>query len=318
VEYEVVRDLKIGVVGIHRDLGRALEDLSPDGGSTFVVGNPGDVDRGAVADLRARAMDAAAAGDAATAARLGFLAGAYEAVGGFDRAKRTYQALEFSAVKFFSNNFMVRGSYTLSRLRGNFPGLFSPDTDQLDPNFTSMYDLPELMANRYGPLPGDRPHAFKAEGYYQLPVTEEDTVVVGSRMRAATGRPSGALGSHSSYGAGETFILPRGSGERASFESSVDLHAAYGRKLGRGMAVEAYVNVFNVFSQQPTTRRDEIYTFDVVRPVVGGDSEDLAHLKKAGPDGRVLNESVTVNPNYGNATDTQLPLAVQLGARLTF
>ena len=181
-----------------------------------------------------------------------------------------------------------------------------------------MYDLPELMANRYGPLPGDRPHAFKAEGYYRLGVTENDSIVLGSRMRGAVGRPASALGSHMSYGAGETFILPRGSGERAPFQSSVDLHAAYGRKLGGDMAVEAFVNLFNVFSQQPTTRRDEIYTFDVVEPVVGGDSGDLAHIKRTGPDGRSTSEQISVNPNYGNAIDTQLPLAVQLGARLTF
>jgi len=309
-----VHDLKVGLVGIHRSLGRALEDVSPDGGGTFVIGNPGEFDEGAVRDLRERAMSA----DPADAARLGFLADAYEGVGRFDRAKRTYDALELSAVKFFSNSFMVRGSYTLSRLRGNYPGLFSPDTGQLDPNLTSMYDLPELMANRYGPLPGDRPHAFKAEGYYRLALTERDSVVLGTRLRGASGRPSSTLGSHISYGPGETFILPRGSGDRTSFQSACDLHAAYTRQLGGGMAVEAFVNLFNAFNQQPATRRDDIYTFDVVEPVVGGDAEDLAHLKRTGPDGRTVNESVTVNPNYGNPLETQLPLAVQLGARLTF
>ena len=99
VEYEVLRDLKVGLVGIHRGLGRALEDISPDGGSTFVVGNPGEVDEEAVRDLRAQAM---AAEDPATAARLGFLAGPTRRSATFDSAKRTYQALELSAVKFFS------------------------------------------------------------------------------------------------------------------------------------------------------------------------------------------------------------------------
>jgi len=315
VEVEVVRDLKVGITGTYRDLGRALEDLSPDGGTTFVIGNPGEFDRGAVDDLRARAM---AATDTAEAARLEFLAGAYESVGDFDRAKRTYEAVELSAVKFFSDDFMARATYTLSRLRGNYPGLFSPDTDQLDPNFTSMYDLPELMGNRYGPLPGDRPHAFKAEGYYRLGLGADDSVVVGARARGAVGRPSGALGSHISYGQGETFVLPRGSGERAPWQTAFDLHAAYGRKLPRGMAVEGFVNVFNLFDQQPATRLDEIYTFDVVKPVIGGDADDLAHVKKSGPDGRTINEQVSVNPNYGNPIESQLPLAVQIGARLTF
>jgi hypothetical protein len=116
------------------------------------------------------------------------------------------------------------------------------------------------------------------------------------------------------YGVGETFVLPRGSAERTPLQSSLDVHAAYGRQLGRGIAVEAFVNVFNALNQQTATRRDEIYTFDVVRPIVGGDDEDLEHLKKSG----VVNEAASVNPNHGNPTDSQLPLAVQLGARLTF
>ncbi|HKE20600.1 MAG TPA: TonB-dependent receptor, partial [Kofleriaceae bacterium] len=311
VEVEVVRDLKLGLVAIDRELGRALEDVSPDNGTTFVVGNPGEVDEAAVRDLRARAM---ATDDPAEAERLRFLAGAYEAVGGFDRPRRTYRALELSAVKYFSQGFMVRASYTFSRLRGNYPGLFSPDTDQLDPNFTSMYDLPELMANRYGALPGDRPHAFKAEGYYHLGLGERDAVVLGARARGASGRPSSALGSHASYGVGETFLLPRAAGERAPFQSALDLHAAYDRQLGRGMALEGFVNVFNALDQQPATRLDEIYTFGVVRPVVGGDAEDLRHAKQSGGENRTL----AVNPNYGNPIDSQLPLSVQLGARLTF
>jgi hypothetical protein len=315
VELEVLRDLKVGLSAIHRDLGRALEDVSPDGGNTFVVGNPGEVDEDAVRALRERAM---AESDPAAAARLGFLADAYTSVGDFDRAHRTYQALELSAVKFFSRDFMARGSYTLSRLRGNYPGLFSPDTDQLDPNFTSMWDLPDLMANRYGPLPGDRPHAFKLEGYYRLPLGEVQAVVLGGRLRGASGRPTSVLGSHAGYGQGEMFILPRGTAERAPFQSSVDLHASYSRRLRGDMAVEAFVNVFNALDQEPTTRRDEIYTFDVVNQVVGGDASDLAHVKTTGPDGRAINQQVAVNPNYGNAIDSQLPLAVQVGARLTF
>ena len=33
-------------------------------------------------------------------------------------------------------------SYTYSKSKGNYPGLFSTETGQLDPNITSLYDLP--------------------------------------------------------------------------------------------------------------------------------------------------------------------------------
>lgn len=315
VEYEPVPDLKVGAIYIHRGLGRAIEDVSPDGGTTFVLANPGEVDRGAVADLRAQAEQARAGGDMNEAARLERTAAAYEAVGNFDRPRRVYDALELSMVKRFSQQWTGRVSYTYSQLRGNFAGLFSPDTNQLDPNFTSVYDLPELMFNRDGRLPGDQPHQVKLDGYYQLPVEGVGTFVVGGRARGVSGRPNNYLAGHPVYGQGESFLLPRGSGERNPFATGFDLQLAYVRSLGGGMGVELFASVFNVFNQQLTRRRDELYTFDVADPIGGGDLQDLAHAKdKLSADGRV----VTRNPNFDNATELQSPVSVRVGARVTF
>jgi outer membrane receptor protein involved in Fe transport len=314
VEYEPVPDLKVGAIYIHRDLGRAIEDVAPDG-VTYVLANPGEVDRGAVADLREQAEAARAGGDTNEAARLERAANAYEGVGNFDRPRRVYDALELSLVKRFSRQWTGRLSYTYSALRGNFAGLFSPDTEQLDPNFTSVYDLPELMFNRDGRLPGDLPHQVKLDAYYQLPVEGVGTFVFGGRARGVSGRPHNYLASHPVYGQGEAFLLPRGSGERNPFSTGFDLQLAYGRSLGGGMGVELFLSVFNVLNQQLTRRRDELYTFDIADPIGGGDQADLAHAKnKFSPDGRVVSK----NPNFDNATELQAPVSIRFGARVTF
>jgi outer membrane receptor protein involved in Fe transport len=315
VEYEPLPDVKVGAVYTHRALGRAIEDVSPDGGATYVLANPGEFDAGAVADLRGRADDARARGDTVTADRLQRIANAYEGVGNFDRPRRIYDALELSVVKRFSQRWMTRASYTYSRLSGNFAGLFSPDTNQLDPNFTSVYDVPELMFNRYGRLPGDQPHQLKLDAYYQLPVAGVGNFVIGGRVRGVSGRPHNYLASNVAFGNGESFLLPRGSGEPNPLSTSFDLQLAYGRPLGNDMGVELFVSVFNLFNQQSTRRRDENYTFDVADPIGGGDRRDLEHAKnEEAPDGRV----VVKNPNFDNPTELQLPVSVRFGARLTF
>ncbi len=315
VEYEPLPDVKVGAVYTHRALGRAIEDVSPDGGTTYVLANPGEFDAGAVADLRERADDARVSGDTVTADRLQRIANAYEGVGNFDRPRRNYDSLELSVVKRFSRRWMTRASYTYSRLSGNFAGLFSPDTNQLDPNFTSVYDVPELMFNRDGRLPGDLPHQLKLDAYYQLPVAGVGNFVIGGRVRGVSGRPHNYLASNLAFGNGESFLLPRGSGEPNPLSTTFDLQLAYGRPLGKDMGVELFVSVFNLFNQQITRRRDEIYTFDVADPIGGGDANDLRHAKnEESPDGRVVSK----NPNFDNPTELQPPVSVRFGARLTF
>jgi outer membrane receptor protein involved in Fe transport len=317
-EYELLPDFKVGASVVHRSLGRVIEDVSTDGANTYIIANPGEVDEGAVADLRAEA-DAIEASDPARAEFLRFQADMYEGVGIFDEPNRVYNALQLTAEKRFARDLMVRGSYTLSRLRGNFPGLFSPETGQLDPNLTSMYDLPELMANRYGPLAADRTHLLKIDGYYILAREGLGQFVFGSSIRAQSGIPHNTLGSHSLYGGGESYILPRGTADASPFMTQLDLKVAYGRKLGKQYLLEAFFDVFNVLNTQTEVDADEIYTFENVNPIVGGTEEDLRHLKALNPATDLpTNRVAEVNPNFGNVVSRQAPLTMRFGVRLTF
>ena len=311
-EYEVLPDLKVGASYIRRDLGRVIEDVSTDGGTTYIIANPGEADAGAIADMRRQAADLMDS-DPLRAGFLSYTADRFEGVAVFDKPKRTYNALQITAERRFTRNFYMAGSYTYSQLRGNYPGLFSPETGQLDPNLTSMYDLPELMANRYGDLAHDRPHLFKLDGFYRLMLDNLGFFTFGASARAQSGEPRNTLAAHPSYGLGESYILPRGAAGRTGLTTRFDTHVAYGRALTSGTRLEAFVDIFNLFNQQPETEVDENYTYSDMNPIVGGDSNDLAHAKSL-----YTNEAPTPNPNYGNTFERQNPLSARFGLRLIF
>jgi len=309
-EYELFSNFKIGGSFVRRKLGRIIEDVSNDGGNTYLVANPGSVDTAGIQSLRDEAADIrnnmnnsdfqerfTCGGDADPAACMmkraafrEFKAEQFSRVGEFDTPYRTYQALQLTAERRFTDTFFLQASYTYSKLRGNYPGLFSPETGQLDPNLTSMYDLPDLMANRFGDLAGDVPHNLKVDSFYKIDAGKVGTFTVGNSVRVSSGAPHSALGAHPVYGNGESYILPRGGvvevgdGEdmrrvgRSPTSYRVDARLGYGRPLSDGMYLEAFVDLFNVLNVQRELDREEIYTFDFVNPIVGGDSEDLKHL----------------------------------------
>ena len=92
--------------------------------------------------------------------------------------------------------------------KGNYPGLFSTETGQLDPNITSLYDLPDLMANRYGPLGLDRPHNLKVDGFYLFDLKKAGELTTGASFRAQSGIPHNALGASPHAGLRPGRVVP--------------------------------------------------------------------------------------------------------------
>jgi hypothetical protein len=318
VEYEVLEDLKLGLSIQNRRMGRILEDVSVDNAETYIIANPGEWPQ-REEDRLVRERDAAmSAGDDDEVARLDNLLEQYRGIRGFDKARRDYNAVQLTATKRFSRQFFVQSSYTYSTTRGNYPGLYSPDNMQVDPNISSQFDLIELLANRDGPLPQDRPHYFKFDGYYIFDFKSAGHLTTGARFRALSGTPVNALGRHHLYGVNEAFLLPRGAMGRTSFETGLDLKVAYGRQLRRGMTLEVFTDLFNVFNSQGVFRVDNAYTYDRANPVVGGDYEDLIWLKAQNASGAETNNPVRRNLNFQNPSVRYSPFSARLGARLTF
>ena len=172
-EYEIFADARLSLTYTHRWLVRAIEDMSRDEANTYFLGNPG-----------------------------------YGIASDFPKAQRTYDALTAQFTKTYSNGWLLTASYTLSRLYGNYAGLFRPETGQLDPNITSDFDLKSLLANQMGLLPGDHTHAIKIYGAKDFPLPAAQDILVGLSYRGLSGGPINAFGAHPLYGPDEAFVLP--------------------------------------------------------------------------------------------------------------
>jgi hypothetical protein len=91
-------------------------------------------------------------------------------------AARNYDGLEIQASHVNSSHWNLRGSYTYSRLRGNYTGLAQSDQSdgigRLAPNNNRDFDEPFFQFKPDGTtfnglLATDRPNRFKADGFYR-------------------------------------------------------------------------------------------------------------------------------------------------------
>ena len=341
VEYEVLEDLRLGVSYQNRRIGSVIEDMSTDGANDYFVGNPGSFDSGEETAMlnQLHQLQMTDPTDPRIHALINRL-NSFSAARKFDPAERVYNAVQFTASKRFSRAFMVQGSYTYSKVEGNYPGLFSPDTGQLDPNITSQYDLFELLGNRKGDLPFDRPHNFKLDGYYTFDLKDAGALTVGARFRAQSGVPVTPLAFHVFYGNIESYLNPRGIGGRTDLQVQADLHLAYSRKLG-SMELSVFFELFNLFNNQVEDTVDQEYSIDAGDPVIGGNAKDLPYVKPVwsplssanlgatgsntgGPNGALSDEvqlaklPIVKKVNYGQALTRLAPLAGRIGATLSF
>jgi outer membrane receptor protein involved in Fe transport len=314
-EYEIIPDITVGANYIHRTLPQVIEDMSTDGGNSYFIANPSVSYDSEAADLDKQAMNTS---DPTLKALYQSRAKQLRAVKNYDPPSRNYDALQLVVKKRPTGNSLLQATYTYSRAKGNYPGLFSTETNQLDPNITSQYDLPDLMPNRYGPSGLDRPHSVKVDGFYMFNFKKAGLLVTGVSVRAESGIPSNTLAAHPVYGADESYLLPRGALYRSPMTTEVDTHISYGYQLSRTTRLEGFVDIFNLLNTQDELSVDETYTTQVSLPIVGGDASDLAHAKMTTQEGRQTGQIIEKNLNYGKLNARQSPLTGQLGFRLTF
>ncbi len=250
VQYEIVSNLSVGVEALYRDLGRVVEDggvLDSNGDLNYFIFNPGTVFT---------------------------LPGGTEAVGaGITPPKRYYRALQFTAQKRFSNQLQFLASYVLSKLEGDYDGVFQTSTGQLDPNINSAYDYPIFQQNARGYLTNDRRHVVKLDGSYITPFR----LTLGLSAFYYSGTPLNRYGYYNDYRNYELFLLPRGTVGRTPSIYDADLHIGYLLPLGP-VDFNVGLDVFNVLNLQRTGSQDQ--RFDLS----GGD-----------PPGE---NPGTLNPNY--------------------
>lgn len=276
-EYEVFANARLGLSYTRRWFNYVIEDMSRDEANTYFVGNPG-----------------------------------YGIATDFPKARRNYDAVIVYLHKRFADHWLMSASYTMSWLRGNIAGLFRPESGQLDPAINSDFDLASLLSNRFGPLPGDHRHDIKLFGAGDIPLPGNNFVVAGGAVRARSGGPTNVMASHYLYGPAESFILPRGAGERLPWNFSVDTNLGFRHQFNKDLAITVSMDVFNVLNLQTAIAVDENYTTGDVNPVPGGTTSDLDNL--------VDTEGMPVvkNPNFGRPIAYQRPRTFRFGLRFEF
>ena len=191
----------------------------------------------------------------------------------------------------------------LSRLEGNYEGLFRNDNGQSDPNITSLYDFSleylkmqesadtrGLTGNEQyarGPLPNDRAVIANAGLTYNFDNGFSSTALV----KFQTGTPLSAFYGLQDYdNAGELPAGGRGAMGRTPNTVAIDYSGQYLMKLPGTQSISFRVDIFNVFNSQKPTSFDQ--NLDVSYGVPNG--------------------------NYGNVTAYQTARRVRLGVKYQF
>jgi hypothetical protein len=323
-EREILEGLTLRLDYQHRWLGTIIEDGAADPTGTYVLANPGHVPQSAIDSARrdADAANAAAAeyqrlhmGDhdplldnaAGNAnARLTTLEGLKNA----PKPERTYDAITASVNKRFTKSWLVRASYTYSRLIGNYEGLFQAEQNYFAPNGNNAYDYPDLYNNQNGPLPNDRPHLAHVDGYYTHALGKGD-ILVGLSFSAQSGMPRNYMAAL--VPAQQlVFLLPRGAGGRTPTTTELNGKISYRRLLSPKVTLEVFADLFNLFNEQEAILTDDNYTFNMAPSIVNGTPSDLPYAKS------FSGAPLAKNPNYGHALAYQQPFRGRFGLRLTF
>ncbi len=234
-EHELFRNSILRARYTHKQLNHTIEDVGffdNAGNENFFIANPGE---GLVSTPFASGIPAT------------------------PLAQRDYDAIEVSLDRRFANNFYFNGTYTYSRLFGNYSGLASSDErGRSSPNVNRFFDLPFLGFNLNGEpdnarLATDRPHAVKVYGGYTLDWYGKDNSTDFTAFFLGTsGTP---LSSQISFFNANTFIFGRGDLGRTDAFTQTDFAITHRYRFGRdgkfGLAFE--VNIINLFNEQNVT-----------------------------------------------------------------
>lgn len=279
-EYEVFDDARVGATYTKRWLNYAVEDMSADYAATYFLGNPG-----------------------------------YGIGDGFPKAKRNYDAMTLYLVKNFADTWLAQVNYTLAFLRGNYPGLFRPESGDLLPGHGTDFDHYDIIVNRDGALPGDRRHDIKVFAAKDWPFLKHHNVTSGVSFRAHSGEPTNYLGGDPIYWGDEAYLVERGTGKRLPWEYGADLQVGYRYNFDENKSVALTIDIFNLFNFQNVIATDQIYTEMAVEAKEGRKKSELSMLKD--PWGGDITED-QINPNFGKPTAYQAPRIIRFGLRGTF
>jgi hypothetical protein len=183
---------------------------------------------------------------------------------GFVNPIRNYQGVEFEVNKSFSQGWMMRANYRISKLNGNYEGAFRNDNQQTDPSVSSLFDFVagdfKMLGDQFaiGPLNTDRRHVVNGYFSYTFSKSKLSGLTLGTGMRVESGTPISVLADHPAYlNAGEVPIGGRGSLGRTPVTGTVDMHAEYAARLTERMRLKLGTDMFNIANSKRVTLVDQ-------------------------------------------------------------
>jgi hypothetical protein len=337
-EQELVEDLVLNLRWVHQDLGRAVEDVSTNGGTDFIIANPGrDISDHAIAaqDAECAELERALGGLSSDSddrgqvarelSRCQFRASAFRELGTmFPKPVQTLDAWTLQLTRRLAKGWSVRASYTYSRNIGNYDGYTDPVNGSINLGASTQYDIPDLVRNSFGPLTGTVPHMLNLDGIYSIDLRKAGRLTFAANVRVRSGIPVSVRADTANLqyrGQSLIYLLPRGAGGRVEPNYRVNLTVSYTYPLPKDIELEFIARLVNVTNAKATLRVDETYSFDGARPIAGGDIGDLKHAKvhaQGGGSGFFNRGIVQPQGNFGVETRFQQPLSAQFELGLRF
>jgi len=305
----------------HKQLDEAIEDVgvfNAQGSEAYIIGNPG---KGLVCEISTQGRQPCI------------------------EAERKYDALEVRLDKR-ATNWFFNGSYTYSRLFGNYSGLASSDeAGRTSPNVSRLFDLPFAAFTgrgvpNNGRLATDRPHVFKAYGGYSVAWSDSNVNV--TTLSAFTTIQSGTPLTTiiSLFSLSPFFVNERGDLGRTEKFTETDFFISHRYRFGRDtrFSLEPFVSVRNLFDEKnvlgvqsslsatnfsaaslraggcPATVCTN--TAAVINRIVGGG--DISQFINGFLSAPTTSLAAGRLNTYGQANNFQAPREVRFGARFFF
>jgi hypothetical protein len=252
----VTKELRVSVQGVYRTLREAIEDMWVPEELRYKSGNPGRGDFSA-----------------------------------YPRPQRDYTAMTVTVERRDDDQFNFIASYVLSRIYGNYGGLFDAVTHYSGANVTAAFnDLNSASEHATGLLPNDRTHVFKLSGSYRFP----HGLAAGISFIAQSGTPLSEYADLANGFNNIKFLSPRGSIGRTPPIWDLNARVIYVLPLPGLLHARLLLDIFHIASQR--------------------DPVDVSQARGF----MVSNGTLYPYATYGQAYRYQPPMSVRLGMEASF
>ncbi|MCC6130990.1 MAG: TonB-dependent receptor [Acidobacteria bacterium] len=216
------------------------------------------------------------------------------------QARRFYRGVEIGIDHRPSPDLYLQASYVLSRLSGNYDGVVAhrPNgSQQADPGTSVAFDYAPMLVDNFGRLPSDRTHQVKVSGSYTLPFG----LTAGVVAQFWSGLPL------SVYGQVPTtvgfyvpaFLTQRGSEGEMPSTYNVDLHIHHGLHIG-SVTITPTLDIFNLTNVQRGLSRYQRYN---TRPTSSNNQPPFTS---------------PTDPRFGKDVSWQTPRLIRLGLKVAY